>query len=225
MKWLVHAILWVVLAGEVVPAQASRDPDRPVRGAGIQVDGWTGRTDRDDQRLEDVRLVEWPGGYRLTTGPHAILWDRTSRASGDYAVSARLTKTRESVSVQEESYGLFIAGSALTTGRQNYLYCIVFGSGTVMVRHRGGSRTATLLGKTVHPAISRMGPDGASDVVSLWVRGDRVGCTVNGAEVFSADRRAMVGPGKLASTDGVYGIRASHNLDVIVEGLQLTVAR
>jgi hypothetical protein len=217
------AIVTMLLAGAAVPAtaQSSRANERPV-AQGIQVPGWRGRTDRSDQRMADVRFVQEGSGFRLTNGPHAVLWHPGNRASGEYTVSARLSKLRSSGSSQEESYGIFIAGTRLQGPNQNYLYCVVFGTGSVMVRHRNGSETATLLGKTAARSVSRMGPDGVTDEVSMWVRGGRVGCSVNGAEVFSAARESMLGPGKLVSTDGVFGLRVSHNLDLRIEGLGVT---
>ena len=35
-------------------------------------------------------------------------------------------------------------------------------------------------------------------------------------------KSALVGPGKLKSTDGVYGIRFAHNTDGLVTGLTVT---
>jgi len=194
---------------------------RGVAGSGMEVAGWRGRTDRSEQRLADVHLSGDAAELRVTTGPHAILWNPANRATGDYEVSAQVTKTPDSISADEESYGLFIAGADLAGPGQNYLYCVVFGSGTVMVRHRGGSQTATLLGKTANPAIAKMNDRGATDVISVWVRAGRVGCTVNGVEVFSGPAAGMVGPGKLRSTDGIYGLRVSHNLDIIVRSLEM----
>jgi hypothetical protein len=217
----IAVLVWLSCA-QSVRAQASADPDRAVQGSGIRVSGWTGRVDDPQrQKIGDVRFVEMDGGLHLTGGPHVILWNPANRARGDYTVSARLTKTPASRSTHEESYGLFIGGSDLEGPNQNYLYCVVFGSGNAMVRHRAGAETHTLLGKTADPAIRRMGPQGATDEISLWVRDGRVGCTINGKEVFSAASADMVGPGKLESTDGLFGLRASHNLDVHVAGFGL----
>ncbi|NUQ12901.1 MAG: hypothetical protein HUU26_11365 [Gemmatimonadaceae bacterium] len=214
---LVLAMAMAVTASNA-SAQAGADPDRAVAGSGIQVRGWQGRTDRAEQRIADVRFVAMGTGYHLTNGPHAILWHQDNVATGDYTVRARLTKTPRSTSTHEESYGVFIGGSDLTGPRQNYLYCVVFGTGTVMVRHRDGADTHTLMGKTANASVSKMSDRGATDEVALWVRGGRVGCSVNGTEVFSAARADMIGPGKLVSTDGVFGVRASHNLDLHIEG-------
>ena len=212
----------VLLALSTRLAHAQGDPTNPVEGSGIQVKGWHGRTDRSAQKISDVKFVQMGTGYHLTGGPHAILWNAEHRATGDYIVKARLTKTPRSSSTHEESYGLFIAGTDLNGPKQNYLYCVVFGSGNVMVRHRDGGDTHTLLGKTANPIVAKMGDRGATDEIAMWVRGGRVGCSVNGTDVFSAPAADMIGPGKLVSTDGVFGVRASHNLDIHIEGPTVT---
>ena len=217
-------ILLALSISVALPAagQSSRETSRQGGRNGIQVPGWKGRTDRSEDRIADVRFVAEGSGFRLTSGPHSALWNPGSRAAGEYTVSARLSKLRSSGSSQEESYGIFIAGNGLDGPTPNYLYCVVFGTGSVMVRHRRGSETATLLGKTAVRAVSRMGPDGVTDEISMWVRSGRVGCSVNGTEVFSAPRESMLGPGKLVSTDGVFGLRASHNLDLLIDGPSLS---
>lgn len=220
MRQVVGSVLLLMFVAVGSAAQA--DPTRAVAGAGIQVKGWQGRTDRSQDKISDVKFVQMGTGYHLTGGPHAVLWNSDHVATGEYTVKARMTKTPRSTSTHEESYGVFIGGSDLSGPRQNYLYCVVFGTGNVMVRHRDGGDTHTLLGKTASAAASKMGERGATDEISMWVKGGRVGCSVNGTEVFSAAAADMIGPGKLVSTDGIFGIRASHNLDIHIEGPTLT---
>lgn len=220
MRPVVVSVLLLMLVASGSAAQA--DPTRAVAGAGIQVKGWHGRTDRSQDKISDVKFVQMGTGYHLTGGPHAVLWNSDHVATGEYTVKARMTKTPRSPSSYEESYGVFIGGSDLNGPKQNYLYCVVFGTGNVMVRHRDGGDTHTLLGKTANAAASKMGERGATDEISMWVKGGRVGCSVNGTEVFSAAAADMIGPGKLVSTDGIFGIRASHNLDLHIEGPTLT---
>jgi hypothetical protein len=212
----------IMLALTAQVAAAQSDPDKATAGAGIRVKGWQGRTDRAEQKITDVKFVQMGTGYHLTNGPHAILWSSENRARGEYTVKARITKTPKSASTHEESYGVFIGGTDLNGPKQNYLYCVVFGTGNVMVRHRDGGDTHTLLGKTANAAASKMGAQGATDEISMWVRGGRVGCSVNGTEVFSDATKDMIGKGKLVSTDGIFGLRASHNLDLHIEGPTVT---
>jgi hypothetical protein len=50
------------------------------------------------------------------------------------------------------------------------------------------------------------------------VSGDKVECTINGTSVWSATKADVTGAGKLDSTDGITGIRVSHNSDALVSG-------
>jgi hypothetical protein len=45
---------------------------------------------------------------------------------------------------------------------------------------------------------------------------------VNGTVVKTFSRGEVVGADKIASTDGTYGIRVSHNLELTVTGLAMT---
>jgi hypothetical protein len=49
------------------------------------------------------------------------------------------------------------------------------------------------------------------------VKGDRAECSINGAVVAGFNKADLVGAGKLASLDGIYGIRAAHNVDIVVK--------
>jgi hypothetical protein len=58
--------------------------------------------------------------------------------------------------------------------------------------------------------------------IAVSVKGDKVDCAINGVVVGSYDKSAVVGPGKLKSTDGIYGIRFAHNTEGTVTGLAMT---
>jgi hypothetical protein len=71
----------------------------------------------------------------------------------------------------------------------------------------------------VHKAAAPGEP--VSQQIAMSVKGDKVTCAINGTVVATYDKSALVTAGKLKSLDGIYGIRASHNTDVIVTGLTL----
>ena len=58
--------------------------------------------------------------------------------------------------------------------------------------------------------------------IALSVKGDRVECAINGTVVGSYPKADVVAAGRLKSTDGVYGIRMSHNTEAIVSGLSVS---
>ena len=78
--------------------------------------------------------------------------------------------------------------------------------------------------KAPNPAIKKASsPDESVTQEVAWVvKGGKAECQINGATVASYDRAEIVGPGKLESTDGIYGIRVSHNMDLTVSNLKMT---
>jgi len=53
------------------------------------------------------------------------------------------------------------------------------------------------------------------------VRNGKASCVINGSEVQTWDASQLVGPDKLKSLDGIYGVRVSHNLDLTMTPLTL----
>src|SRR5581483_1198894 len=122
-------------------------------------------------------------------------------------------------------YGIVIAGNDMGTDQQTLLYCSAYGNGTFIVRGFGpapfqlnGPRGAP--SPAVHKAS---GPgEAVTQEIAMSVKGDKVECSINGTVVDSYNKAAVVGAGKLKSTDGVYGIRFAHNTEGTVTGLTVT---
>jgi hypothetical protein len=116
-------------------------------------------------------------------------------------------------------YGVFIGGNDMGTPSQTELYCAASGNGKFIVRGFGPEpfRITGLLSESnaaIHKATGRGQP--VTQDISLSVRGDKVVCSINGSSVASYDKTALVGSGKLKSTNGYYGLRFAHNTDVFV---------
>jgi hypothetical protein len=58
--------------------------------------------------------------------------------------------------------------------------------------------------------------------IAVTVSSDSVSCSINGTVVATYPKSDIVQAGRLKSTDGVYGIRFSHNTDATVTGLTMT---
>jgi hypothetical protein len=199
-------------------AEKEKDATKKVAGGGVLVSGWQARVDFPNrgQKVEDLRFESMGGGFHITGGPHAIYWNPANVAKGTYTVHATFAKRGDSPG-HVESYGLFMGGAHLNEDNQNYLYCVVFGNGTYSVIHRYGSETHQLASRQANDAVSKSDAAGnAKDDIAWTVSADKVGCSVNGKEVFSAPKADVIGTGKLESTDGIYGLRASHNLSIHV---------
>jgi hypothetical protein len=58
--------------------------------------------------------------------------------------------------------------------------------------------------------------------IAVSVTPDKIECSVNGTVVGSYNKADVVTAGKLASTDGVYGLRFAHNTEVQVTNFKMT---
>ena len=54
------------------------------------------------------------------------------------------------------------------------------------------------------------------------MRCEKVECLINNKVVAGYDKPQLVGAGKLQSTDGVFGIRFTHNVEAVISGFGVT---
>jgi hypothetical protein len=213
----------------LVPAlKAQGDASRAVSGGGISVPGWTGKIDANEARfgltLNDAKFTKENNGFHIITGPATGYWNPANQASGDYTVKATFTEPKYmNLNNHPHPYGVVIAGNDLGTDNQSYLYCAAYGDGNFIVRGFG-PRAFQMNGPgEANPAVHRAPGRGqpVTQEIALSVKGGKVTCAINGTVVASYDKAAVVGPGKLKSTDGIYGLRFAHNTEVIVTGLSV----
>lgn len=221
-----RVIALVLAASCVAGAALAQDADRSVSDGGIKVSGWKGRVDRrplaQGKTIADSRFAAAPGGFRLSVGPAGFFWNDANRAAGDYQVTATFQEHKMRTS-HPHPYGIFIGGADLESETETLLYCIVYGDGTLAVKTFHGAKVTTLVEREPSDAIHKADASGeATNRIGWRVQGGTASCLVNGTAVKSFDRAAIVGPDKLVSTDGLYGIRSSHNLELTVTGLALT---
>ncbi len=218
---LLAGLLAVTLAPMGAGAQKTADPDKLVKDGGVQVKGWMGRTDKPAQDINTAKFFSMGPALHVTSGPPAIYWNPANVATGDYTVKATFTQTK--APTHPEAYGLFMGGSKLDGDNQNYLYCVVFGTGMFSIKHRYGGEVHNLVERKASDAIKKADEAGkASNEIAWVVDGDKVACVINGTEVQSFAKADVLGNAKLESTDGVYGIRVNHNLDVHIAGFGMT---
>ena len=209
-------------------AAAPQDADRKVVGGGITAPGWKGTADGAG-KVEDAKFVLAAGKITITTGPAISYWNPANVAKGDYTVKATFNEpSYMNLNDHPHPYGIFIGGNDLGTPDASLLYCAPYGSGTVIIRGFGGSVdgkavTFQMNGRRGAPAESVKKAEKGQPVTQevMWtVKGGRAECSINGAVVGGYTSAELVGAGKLKSLDGVYGIRAAHNVEVIVSGLE-----
>jgi hypothetical protein len=206
------------------------ESSRSVAGGGISVNGWTGQIDANEakrgQALSNAKLTSEGSALHVTTGPAVAYWNPSNTASGDYTVKATFNEPKYmNVNDHPHPYGVFIGGNDMGTDKQTYLYCAAYGNGSFIVRgfgpeafqlngRRGESNAA------VHKAAGVGSP--VTQDIAVSVKGDNVTCSINGTVVGTYKKSDVVGPGKLKSTDGIYGVRFAHNTDGLVSGLTVT---
>ena len=184
------------------------DPDRAVKGGGSLPEGWNVRPDRGT--ADQIKLTITGDVYHFAMGPAGTFYRSAGTKSGNYQFSARLTQTK--APTHPISYGLMIGGSDLAGPNQTYTYFLVRNQGEYYVANReGDKRPVAVVTWTANPAIVKEGADGRqTNTLGIRVQGDDVIFTVNGTEVTKLSKSKL-------HTDGMYGFRIGHNLDVDVD--------
>jgi len=230
-KLLALSCVTLVALGIVLPsALAQGDADRVIPGGGISVAGWVGKIDPASEKqgrvVNDAKFAQEGANLHITTGPAITYWNPANKAAGDYTVKATFTEPKYmALNSHPHSYGIVIGGNDLGTDQQSLLYCAAYGNGTFIVRGFGpapfqmnGRMGAA--NPAVHKAAAQNEP--VTQEIAWTVKGGRAECSINGTMVAGYDKAELVAPGKLKSTDGIWGLRFTHNVEAIVAGLAMT---
>jgi hypothetical protein len=208
-----------------VAAQDQGEKDRAVAGGGIMAAGWMARLDArsisEGRTVNDSKFAQQGGDFVLNIGPAATYWNPKNVAKGDYTVKATIRNLKSNAG-HPHSAGIFIGGQGMDSeSTQAYTYCVVYTNGAAMVRQfTPAGKPLTLFGgnraQHINPAVKPEGPDGATNEIAWTVKGGTATCSINGTAVFTVEA------GKMPSTDGIYGIRVTHNVDLTVAGLGMS---
>jgi hypothetical protein len=215
-----------VLAAPALNAQF--DPDRVIPCGGIFVQGWTGQIDassaRQGRALNDAKFVQEGEALHVTTGPAATFWNPANAATGNYTVKATFNEPKfMALNSHPHSYGIVIGGNNMGTDRMSLVYCVAYGDGSALIRGFGPA-VFTPMPQTAKAAVHKAAAVGqpVTQEIQWTVKNGRAECSINGTVVAGYDKADLVGPGKLQSTDGVYGIRFTHNVEAIITGFGMT---
>ena len=232
MKTQILLSIFAVFSIGLISVPAQHDTPVSVAGGGILVKGWAGQLDAKDKAagltVNNSKLVDEGAGMRVTTGPAVTYWNPANTAKGDYTVSATFTESKYmSINDHPHPYGIMIGGNDLGTDNASYLYCAAYGNGTFVVRGFG-PKPFQLNGRpAADPAVNKAAGVGqpVTQTIAMTVKGNQVSCSINNKVVATYEKSAVVGEGKLKSTDGVYGIRFAHNTDAVVTNFNKTTAK
>jgi len=229
MRFGAAAIVAFVLTGTCSALlDAQTDPDRVIPDGGIFVKGWTGKIDaasaKQGRVLSDARFAQEGDALHVTTGPATTFWNPANTAAGDYTVKATFREPKfMNLNSHPHSYGLFIGGNDVGTDKMSLVYCVAYGDGQMLVRGFGPA-VFTLFRQAPNAAVHKaagVGQPVMQDI--MWrVKGNRAECLINGTVTAGYDKSELVSAGKLKSTDGVFGIRFTHNVEAIITGFGMT---
>ena len=180
--------------------------------------GWKVRADRstsasDPDGAGAIKFVTAGSGFHATTPQAAVFWNPANTITGNYTLKGNFKLLKPSG--HTNYYGLVFGGSDLEGANQNYTYFLVAQDGSWLVKRRNGEATENVVAKTPSDAIKKPDASGQStNALEVRVLADKLEFAVNGTVVGSAPKT-----GAAAKTDGIYGIRSNHLLDIEVDGL------
>jgi len=180
--------------------------------------GWMLRVDRSTEASDPdapgpIKLVTTASGFHVTTPQAAVFWNVANTATGNYTLKGTFKLMKSTGYL--EYYGLIFGGSNLAAAGQEYLYFVITDDGTWLVKRRTGSSTQEVSDKTSSSAVKKPDANGScTNALEVRVMADKIDFVVNGTVVKSLPRT-----GPAAKTDGIYGLRINHHLDVEVDGL------
>ena len=178
--------------------------------------GWKMRVDRstsasDPDGTGEIKFVTEGSGFHATNPQAAVFWNPANTASGNYTLKGTFTLMKPSG--HNNYYGLVFGGNALDGAEQSYTYFVIAQNGSWLIKGRSGANTPTIAPKTPNDAVKKPGDDGKSvNNLEVRVTADKLDFVVNGTVVHSMPKGDM-------KTDGIYGIRVNHLLEVQVDGI------
>jgi len=179
--------------------------------------GWRVRTDRstsasDPDAAGSVKFVSSGAGFHATNPQAAVYWNPANTATGNYTLKGTFTLVKPSG--HTNYYGLIFGGSDLEGPKQNYMYFVVAQDGTWLIKRREGDDTKEVSQKTASDAVKKPDASGKSvNALEVRVAANKIDYVVNGTTVHSTPKDAST------KTDGIYGIRVNHQLEVQVDNL------
>jgi len=183
--------------------------------------GWKMRVDRstaasDPDAPGDIKFATMGSGFHATNPQAAVYWNPANTATGAYTLKGTFTLMKPSG--HNNYYGLAFGGSSLEGPQQGYLYFLVAQNGMWLIKRRDGDATANVVPRTPNDAVKKPDATGKStNALEVRVGADKTDFVVNGVVVHTAPKT-----GATEKTDGIYGIRVNHLLEVHVESLTVS---
>jgi hypothetical protein len=183
--------------------------------------GWKVRADRsttasDPDAAGAVKFMAMGSGFHAITPQAAVFWNPSNTVTGNYTLKGTFTQLKPSS--HTNYFGLVFGGQNLENAMQNYLYFTVAQDGSWLIKRREGDVNTQNVGRGSNAAVKQLDPTGKSvNALEVRVMADKIDYAVNGTVVHSTPKT-----GPTAKTDGLYGMRVNHALEVQADGLSVT---
>jgi hypothetical protein len=182
--------------------------------------GWKYRSDHSSEASDPdapgaIKFTATGSGFHAVSPMAAIYWNPANTIAGNYTLKGTFKLIKSSG--YDEYYGLIFGGSGLDGASQGYLYFMVTDDGTYLIKRREGSSTEGVSPKTPSPAVKRPDASGsATNALEVRVMADKITFVINGTVVSTLPKT-----GPAAKTDGIYGMRINHQLDVQIDNFSV----
>jgi len=206
MKYLIALLLLATLAAVPMLAQAPQ--------------GWKVRTDHsadasDPDAVGNIKFTATGSSFHFVNPQAAVYWNPANTVSGNYTLKGTFKLIKSTG--YNEYYGLIFAGSGIEGPMQNYLYFMVTDDGTYLIKRRTPDGTRDV-SRAPNAAVKQPDASGMStNALEVRVKADQIEFVINGTVVTT-----MPKTGATAKTDGIYGIRINHHLEVQVDGFSVS---
>ena len=183
--------------------------------------GWKVRADRstsasDPDGAGQIKFVTMGSGFHATNPQAAVYWNPANTAAGAYTLKGSFTLMKPSG--HNNYYGLVFGGSGLEGPQQSYLYFVIGQNGSWLIKRRDADAASNVTPRTPSDAVKKPDESGKStNALEVRVGADKIDFVVNGEVVHTEPKT-----GAAAKTDGIYGIRVNHLLEVHVDGLTVS---
>jgi len=181
--------------------------------------GWKLRVDRsttasDPDAAGAIKFMAMgSSGFHAVTPQAAVFWNPANTATGTYTLKGTFTLLKPSS--HTNYYGLVFGGQDLEGPKQSYLYFTVAQDGTWLIKRRNGDVATENVARAANAAVKKPDATGKSvNALEVRVMADKIDYVVNGTVVHSTPKTGLT-----AKTDGLYGMRINHVLEVQVDNL------
>jgi hypothetical protein len=178
--------------------------------------GWLVRSDHstnasDPDAAGAIKFVTMGTGFHATNPMAAVYWNPANTVAGNYTLKGKFTLIKSGG--YNEYYGLIFGGGELDGAGQSYTYFMVSDDGTFLIKRRTGASAAGVSQKTPNAAVKKPDASGkCTNDLEVRVSADKIDFVINGTVVNSQPKT-----GPAAKTDGIYGIRVNHQLEVQID--------